>query len=186
VRAEQAIENATIEMIVGTLVGVAVGVLAKDPGSAIGAEELARMAALRSLMKYTREQEGVADQTAFRLLEATGQAPDGMVSFFKVLQRQEALSTALQDPFLRSHPLTSSRIDAAEAAAARSPFAGKPDTAEMMMRHQRMLAKLNGYLKPFSQVMTLYPKSDQSVPARYARHRALSRLAHGRGRRRDG
>ena len=148
VRAEQAIENATIEMIVGTLVGVAVGVLAKDPGPAIGAEELARMAALRSLMKYTREQEGVADQTAFRLLEATGQAPDGMVSFFKVLQRQEALSTALQDPFLRSHPLTSSRIDAAEAAAARSPFAGKPDTAEMMMRHQRMLAKLNGYLKP--------------------------------------
>lgn len=175
VRAEQAIENATIEMIVGTLVGVAVGVLAKDPGPAIGAEELARMAALRSLMKYTREQEGVADQTAFRLLEATGQAPDGMVSFFKVLQRQEALSTALQDPFLRSHPLTSSRIDAAEAAAARSPFAGKPDTAEMIMRHQRMLAKLNGYLKPYNQVMTLYPKSDQSVPARYARAIALYR-----------
>jgi len=45
-----------------------------------------------------------------------------------------------------------------------------------MMRHQRMLAKLNGYLKP-NQVTKLYPKSDQSVPARYARAIALYRVS---------
>ena len=135
------------------------------------------MIALRNLMTYSRAQEGAADQTAYRLLEATGQAPDGMVSFFRVLQRQEALSTEHQDPYLRSHPLATSRIDAAEAAVARSAFAGKPNSAEMMMRHQRMLAKLNGYLKP-NQVTKLYPKSDQSVPARYARAIALYRTSH--------
>ena len=175
VRAEEAIENATIEMIVGAVVGAAVGVLAKDGKPAIMTQEMARMIALRNLMTYSRTQEGAADQTAYRLLEATGQAPDGMVSFFKVLQHQEVLSTEQQDPYLRSHPLTSSRIDAAEAAVARSAFAGKPDSPEMVMRHQRMLAKLNGYLKPFTQVMTLYPKSDHSVPARYARAIALYR-----------
>jgi predicted Zn-dependent protease len=175
VRAEEAIENATIEMIIGAVVGAAVGVLAKDGKPAVMTQEMARMIALRNLMTYTRAQEGVADQTAYRLLEATGQAPDGMVSFFKVLQHQEALSTEQQDPYLRSHPLTSSRIDAAEAAVVRSAYAGKPDTPEMMMRHQRMLAKLNGYLKPYTQVMTLYPESDRSVPARYARAIALYR-----------
>lgn len=177
-RIDEAVENATIEMIVGTLVGVAAGVLTGDPGPAIGAQELSRMIALRDLMTYTRAQEGAADQAAYRLLEATGQAPDGMASFFKVLQRQEALSTELQDPYLRTHPLSSSRVDSADAAVARSAFAGKPDSPEMMMRHQRMLAKLNGYLKQYSQVMALYPKSDQSVPARYARAIALYRKSN--------
>ena len=110
VRVDEAIENATIEMIVGTLVGVAAGVLTGEPGAALSAQELARMIALRNLMTYTRAQEGAADQAAYRLLEATGQAPDGMVSFFKVLQHQEALSTEQQDPYLRSHPRTSSRV----------------------------------------------------------------------------
>ena len=177
VRAQEAIENATIETIIGALVGVAVGVLTGEGGPAIAAEESIRMMALRNLMTYSRAQEGVADQTAYRLLEATGQAPDGMASFFRVLQRQEALSTERQDPYLRSHPLATSRIDAAEAAVARSAFAGKPNSPELMMRHQRMLAKLNGYLKP-NQVATLYPKSDQSVPARYARAIALYRTSH--------
>ena len=177
VRVDEAIENATIEMIVGTLIGVAAGVLTGEPGAALSAQELARMIALRNLMTYTRAREGAADQAAYRLLEATGQAPDGMVSFFKVLQRQEALSTEHQDPYLRSHPLATSRVDAAEAAVARSAFAGKPDSAEMMTRHQRMLAKLNGYLKP-NQVTKLYPQSDQSVPARYARAIALYRTSH--------
>jgi predicted Zn-dependent protease len=177
VRAQEAIENATIETIIGALVGVAVGVLTQEGGPAIAAEESIRMMALRNLMTYTRAQEGAADQTAYRLLEATGQAPDGMAAFFRVLQRQEALSSAQQDPYLRSHPLTSSRIDAAEAAVARSAFAGKADSPELMMRHQRMLAKLNGHLNP-NQVAKLYPKSDQSVPARYARAIALYRDSH--------
>lgn len=174
-RIDEALENATIDMIIGTLVSVAIGVLAEDPAPAAAAQGAAQMVALRNLMKHTQNEERAADQAAFRLLEATGQAPDGMLSFFKVLQRQEALSTGRQDPYLRTHPLTSSRVDSAEAAVARSSHAGEPDSPEMMMRHQRMLAKLNGYLKQHSQVMALYPKSDRSVPARYARAIALYR-----------
>jgi predicted Zn-dependent protease len=176
VRIDEAVEAATIEMIVGALVSVAVGVLTKDPAATVGGQQLAQSIALRNLMTHTRTQEAAADQAAYRLLEATGQAPDGMVSFFKILRRQEALSTDRQDPYLRTHPLTSSRIDAGDAAVVRSPYAGKPDPAEMMVRHQRMLAKLNGYLKPL-QVATLYPESDQSVPARYARAIALFRTS---------
>ena len=176
-RAEEPIENATIEMIAGVLVGVAVGVLAKDGGAAVAAKEAAQMMALRDLMTYSRVQEGAADQAAFSLLEKTGQSPAGLVSFFRVLIRQEALSTMQQDPFLRSHPLTQSRIDAAEAAVARSPYAGKTDSPEMLLRHQRMLAKLNGYLQPTSRALVLYPESDRSVPGRYGRAIALYRAS---------
>ena len=177
VRAEEAIENATIEMIIGALVGAAVGVLTEEGAPAIAVQDFSRMMALRNLMKYSRAQEGAADQTAYRLLDTTGQAPDGMASFFRVLQRQEVLSAEHQDPYLRSHPLATSRIDAAEAAVARSAHAGKPDSPEMTIRHQRMLAKLNGYLKSFNQIAKLYPQSDQSVPARYARAIALYRAS---------
>ena len=176
-RIDEAVENATIEMIIGALLGAAVGVLVEDPAAVVVGQGTAQMIALRNLMKHTQNEERAADQTAFRLLEATGQAPDGMASFFRVLQRQEALSTERQDPYLRTHPLTSSRVDSAEAAVARSSYAGKSDSPEMMMRHQRMLAKLNGHLKKLTQVMALYPKSDRSVPARYARAIAFHRAS---------
>jgi predicted Zn-dependent protease len=177
-RADEAIENATIEMIAGILAGIAAGVVARDPGPAVVVGSAARMMALRDLMQYTREQEGVADQAAYRLLERTGQSPAGLLSFFKLLERQEALSSAQQDPFLRSHPLTQSRIDAAEAAVARSPYANRADSPEMLLRHQRMLAKLNGYLLPMSRVMAMYPQvGPQRAGALRACDRVLPRLA---------
>ena len=49
VRAEEAIENATIETIIGTLVGVAVGVLTGDARPGVGAPNWRRMIALRNL-----------------------------------------------------------------------------------------------------------------------------------------
>lgn len=166
---DEAIENATIETIIGVLVGVVIGATTGEGAPAVATVEAARMMALRDLMTYSRVQEGAADQAAYRLLEATKQSPAGMASFFRTLSHQEALSTSQQDPFMRSHPVTSSRVDAAEAALARSPYAARQDSPEMLLRHQRMLAKLNGYLLPRGQVMALYPETDQSVPARYAR-----------------
>ncbi|MBA4098536.1 MAG: hypothetical protein C0484_17450 [Rhodospirillum sp.] len=100
-----------------------------------------------------------------------------MVDFFRVLARQEALSAINQDPYMRTHPLTTSRVDAAEAALKRSPYADAKDSPELMMRHERMLAKFIGYLDPLSRVMITYPEKDQSVPARYARAIAYFRAS---------
>jgi predicted Zn-dependent protease len=174
-RIDEAIENATIEAIIGLIAGVAIGVASGNGGAGAGAATLGQSIAQRNLFQYTQAQEGAADQAGYTLLERTEQSPRGLVQFFKLLARQEALSSSSQDPYLRTHPLTRNRIDASEAALARSPFAEKADSPEMLMRHQRMLAKLNGYLEPFGQVMNLYPQKDISVPARYARAIALYR-----------
>lgn len=176
-RAKEEIENRTIEAIIGLLAGVAVGVATGNAGAGMGTATLGQSIAQRDLLQYSQAQEGSADQAAFRLLNATQQSPKGMVDFFRTLSRQEALSTINQDPYLRTHPLTTSRIDAAEAALQRSPYANVTDSPEMMQRHQRMLAKLNGYLLPLARVMTMYPEKDQSVPARYARAIAYFRIS---------
>ncbi|HEX6093482.1 MAG TPA: M48 family metalloprotease, partial [Dongiaceae bacterium] len=176
-RQKEELENRTIEAIIGLLAGVAIGVASGSAEAGVGTATLGQSIALRNLLQYTQAQEGAADQAAFGLLEATHQSPKGMVEFFRLLARQEALSAINQDPYMRTHPLTTSRVDTAEAALQRSPYADATDSPELMMRHQRMLAKFTGYLEPLSRVMTMYPEKDQSVPARYARAIAYFRAS---------
>jgi predicted Zn-dependent protease len=176
-RRKEELENRTIEAIIGLLAGVAIGVASGNGAAGVGAATLGQSIAQRDLLQYSQAQEGAADQAAFRLLEATQQSPQGMVDFFRMLVRQEALSEINQDPYMRTHPLTTSRVDAAEAALQKSPYADRKDPPERMARHERMLAKLNGYLEPLSRVMTMYPEKDQSVPARYARAIAYFRVS---------
>jgi predicted Zn-dependent protease len=176
-RQKEELENRTIEAIIGILAGVAIGVASGSPEAGVGTATLGQSIAQRNLLQYSQAQEGAADQAAFGLLQATRQSPKGMVDFFRVLSRQEALSAINQDPYMRTHPLTTSRVDSAEAALRASPYADAKDPPDLVERHQRMLAKLNGYLEPLSRVMSIYPEKDQSVAARYARAIAYFRVS---------
>ncbi len=176
-RQKEELENRTIESIIGILAGVAIGVATGSGEAGVGAATLGQSIAQRNLLQYSQAQEGAADQAAFGLLEATHQSPKGMVDFFRVLARQEALSAINQDPYMRTHPLTTSRVDSAEAALRASPYADAKDPPELVERHERMLAKLIGYLEPLSRVMTKYPEKDQRVAARYARAIAYFRAS---------
>jgi predicted Zn-dependent protease len=176
-RQKEELENRTIEAIIGILAGVAIGVASGSGEAGIGAATLGQSIATRNLLQYSQAQEGAADQAGFALLQATHQSPKGMVDFFRVLARQEALSSINQDPYLRTHPLTTSRVDSAEAALRASPYADAKDPPELIERHERMLAKLIGYLEPLGRVMSKYPETDQSVAARYARAIAYFRVS---------
>jgi predicted Zn-dependent protease len=52
---------------------------------------------------------------------------------------------------------------------AQSPWGKVPDPPDWTRQHNRMVAKLAGFLWSFQQVMIKYPLSDNTVPARYAR-----------------
>src|SRR3546814_3865132 len=92
------------------------------------------------------------------------------------LSGQEVLLTNNQDPYLRTHPLTQDRIDFLRHAMQESPYADKPTDPELVRLHNRMRAKLIGFLQPMSQVLQSYPESDKSLPARYARAIAYYRV----------
>ncbi|MEO3430750.1 M48 family metalloprotease [Pelagibius sp. CAU 1746] len=132
--------------------------------------------ALRGLLQYTRTQENSADQAAVSLLRATRQSPRGLMEFMEKLSGQEVLLTNNQDPYLRTHPLTQDRIDFLRQALRESPYADSPPDQDLVRMHDRMRAKLIGFLNPLNQVLRSYPTSDASLPARYARAIAYYRV----------
>lgn len=146
--------------------------------SAVGAAVLSggQDVALRGLLQYSRTQETSADQAAVSLLRATEQSPKGLMEFMDSLSGQEVLLTNNQDPYLRTHPLTQDRIDFLRQAMQESPYANKPADPELVRLHNRMRAKLIGFLEPLNQVLRQYPLNDTSLPARYARAIAYYRV----------
>ena len=146
--------------------------------SALGAAVLSggQDVALRGLLQYSRTKETSADQAAVSLLRATEQSPKGLMEFMDSLSGQEVLLTNNQDPYLRTHPLTQDRIDFLRQAMQESPYANKPADPELVRLHNRMRAKLIGFLEPLDQVLRQYPLSDTSLPARYARAIAYYRV----------
>jgi len=155
-------------------IGAAIATGEGAAGAAVlsGGQDLA----LRNLLQYTRTQENSADQAAVTLLKATQQSPKGLLEFMESLSGQEVLLTNNQDPYLRTHPLTQDRIDFLRHSMSQSPYANKPVDPELVRLHDRMRAKLIGFLNPLSEVLRSYPESDNSIPARYARAIAYYRV----------
>ena len=125
--------------------------------------------ALKGLLRFTRSQEGAADQSAVSYLKATEQSPEGLAAFMETLSGQEALLVENQDPYLQTHPLSQDRVAFFRRAVETSPYKDTPPDPELVRLHQRMVAKLSGFLEPKRLVLRRYPKEDRSLPARYAR-----------------
>ena len=152
-----------LSMILGSAAVIAG---APDAGAAIlgGGQSMAQ----RSFLAYSRGHEGAADQAAMTYLDRTKQSAKGLLNFMGKLESNELLISASRDPYLLTHPLTRERIDALEAHVARSPYSALKDDPRLVAMHERMQAKLIGFLSP-GQALRLYKKTDTSVPARYAR-----------------
>ena len=100
----------------------------------------------------------------------------GLLQFFQILQGEELLSGARQDPYLRTHPLTAQRIEYVRNHAERSRYSDVPDTAENIERLRRIKVKLGAFTSHPSATLSAYPEKDQSVLARYARAIAYYRI----------
>ncbi len=65
-----------------------------------------------SMLKYSRTQELRADTLGVTYAYRAGYNPEGMLTFFKKLQKiEESSSSSTTIPFLRSHPNTADRIE---------------------------------------------------------------------------
>lgn len=171
---QEALRDASVQSILSFVLGAAVTLAGQgQAGQAIvaGGQQVAE----RSFLKYSRVQESSADQAALTFLDRTGQSARGLMEFFEKLGDQEALLTANQDPYVRTHPLNRERIETVRAHVADSRFSNATDSPEMLMAHARMRAKLYAFLKNPVETFRHYPKTDHSVPARYAQAIAYHR-----------
>ncbi len=167
-RTQDALRHASAQSIMAFVLGTAAAIAGQGAaGQAIiaGGSQVAQ----RSFLKYSRVQEGSADGAAIAMLEQTGQSAQGMLTFFDNLGDQEALLTASQDPYVRTHPLTRNRVDAIRAHVEGSRFSNAKERPLFVERHARMKAKLTGFLDSAVTAFRTYPPTDNSLPGRYAR-----------------
>lgn len=167
-RTQDALRDASAQSILTFVLGAVAAVAGQGgAGQAIiaGGSQIAQ----RSFLKYSRVQESSADQAALSMLDQSGQSAKGMLSFFDKLGDQEALLTASQDPYVRTHPLTRDRVDTIRAHVARSPNSNAAERPLFVERHSRMRAKLIAFLNAPTTTFRKYPASDNSLSSRYAR-----------------
>ena len=176
-RLEGALSDAQDQAMIGSIIGLAVGVLTGQAAAGAAGSMKAQDIALKSLLKFSRTQERSADQVATNLLTSTHQSGRGLMEFFEILKDQELLVRSRQDPYVVTHPLTEDRISFVRNYVEQSPYSDVPDASELMLAHRHMVAKLKGFINPPSQTLNEFKADDGSVPARYARAVALYRDA---------
>ncbi len=168
VRGREALEQASYESILGTIIGVGAAVASGQAGAAGAGSLAANSVAQRRFLAKTRTFESSADQAAITSMERSNMNPEGLLTFMRKLEGQELVPASQQSEYVRSHPLTRNRITRIEAKVNGSNNKDKALPAEWTAQHQRMKAKLLGYIRP-EQVAWVYDTNDQSIPAMYAR-----------------
>lgn len=168
VRTRDALTGASAVSIASFILGVGAAI-AGQPDVGIGILAGGGQVAQRNYLLYSRTQEASADQAAVNYLDTIGESAEGLLEVLHSFGNQESLNAVNQDPFVRSHPLSRDRIAAIERRVAESPFAGKPQPADLVEAHLRMQGKLYGFVKSPAQTLRKFPPSDTSIKARYAR-----------------
>ncbi len=175
------IDSASTERIIGMLLGAAAAV----GGSAAGVQGAGQMGqgiiigtqgvAQRRFLSYQRAMEATADQSGLRYLAATGNDPSGMLNLFQRMGNESLAMVADADPYLFSHPMPLDRIRNLELEAKKSPKFNSAEDPGQKLRYELVKAKIIGYMQGPQRVFQRYPKSNTSLPARYARAVAMYR-----------
>lgn len=168
VRGREALKQASYESILGTIIGIGTAVATGNAGAAGAGSSAGSTVATRRFLAKTRTFESSADQAALTSMKRADMNPKGLLSFMKKLEGQELLPASQQSEYVRSHPLTTNRINSIEAGVQKSGNQDKQLPKEWVNQHTRMLAKLMGYTHP-ERVAWSYDDKDQSIAANYAR-----------------
>ena len=90
---------------------------ASNPDLGIATAAAVQGLGIQSQLNFTRTNEQEADRVGMQFLARAGFAPTGMPNFFKRLLRKNLYHQGAVPEFLRTHPLTTSRIADSEARA---------------------------------------------------------------------
>ena len=171
-------QGAATKITILSLVLAAAAAVAGAGDAAMGVLLAGQQAAMGNFLSFTRAQESSADLAGASYLSAAGINGQGSLDFFKKLGNQEfRLAIPQEDSYGRTHPLSSERIASLEQVYRADPAWQRKTDPALEARFQRVKAKLIGYIDP-RRATTLYPESDQSIPAHYARAYAYHRGAY--------
>ena len=153
-RALEAMKNASIETIIAEAIALGASVAGGSAAPMIAAAGQGQ----RAYMSFSVAQEATADHAAMKFLDRSGQSSRGLLKFFEILQADEPLSGEPTDPWARTHPLTSERIEYLRHHVEDSPYSNAPDPPQFVTLLKQVQLKLHAFLDDPSATLRAYPR----------------------------
>lgn len=156
-------EMNNLSLLSAALAGTA-GILSGRADAAFAIMLGGQSSALNKFVHYRANEERAADETAVKLLKATGQSPKGILEFMKKIAKQNSLSGREETPYFRTHPMTPERIDFFEKAAEENNL---PTTSKYDSDFTRAKIKLKAYLDNPKAMITELKKCAEKTDCQY-------------------
>lgn len=160
--------------------GVGLMVAGGNPSLGAGVMAGASGIARQSLLSFSRDEERMADDMGINLMVRAGFAPDGFLAVFEQMHEQTAHLESKVNPNAMNHPLTAERLKNVRDRLQSADIKNRtfvPDDKETLHKYELVRAKLVGYLSDDTQIKALYPYSNKSDAAIYAR--AIANMRRG-------
>src|SRR3990167_8054314 len=167
-RGIDAYEKALLQNLLGTLGGVLATAAGRpDAGVAImmGAQDMAE----KGMLKFSRTQEGSADQGSVRFLDSLGYSSRGALEFMEILRKDDLLSEQYLDPYVQTHPLISERLDFFRSHLSKSPYAKANLPQGFEENFKRIQVKIAAFTQSPAKTFARFKPTDTSLLARYGR-----------------
>lgn len=167
-------KRAMIIQALGVGLMLAGGNASLGAGMVAGAGGVAR----QSLLSFSRDEERIADNMGVDLMLRANQNPDGFLEVFTQMNEMSEHIESKINPNSINHPLTSERLNNVRQKLAKINVKKMPhDGQKTIYEYNMVRAKLVGYLDTEERVRALYPSSDKSDAAIYAR--AIANMQRG-------
>jgi predicted Zn-dependent protease len=159
--------------ILSLLLGAA-AVAAGSPDAGMAILMAGQRAAIGKYLAFSRSQESSADAAGVRFVNQAGISGKGMIEFFKKLENQMHrygyyTSNPEVDPMAQTHPMSAERMATMMQDLTNQPAWNKKTDPGLEVRFKRVQAKLRGYVNEPKETLRIYPPSNQTLYAHYAR-----------------
>ena len=159
--------------------GVGLMVAGGNPSLGAGVLAGASGVAQQSMLSFSRDEERIADDMGLKLLVKAKLDPKGFVQVLEQMGEMTSVLESKVNPNRINHPLTSERLNNVKTQIKNIDsdyVASNAPTKKQQEEFKLVQAKLIGYLDSPDRVSSLYPKSNKSDAAIYARSIALMQV----------
>ncbi len=166
--------------LLSLLAGVGAVLAGAPPEAGLGLFGVGMQAGVANFLSFNRDQEASTDLAGARYLSGSDISGRGMITFFERLRSFEirrGYSQADEAAYGRTHPLSGDRVATLRELLEQDAAWAQPDDPQMQDRFIKVRAKLYGFLAEPRRTLSMYPETDQSVEARYARAYAFHKDA---------
>ena len=157
-----------------------IGLMAAGGEPSLGAGVLAGAGgvATQGMLSFSRDEERMADNMGLDLMRRAGYDPAAFVQVFEQMHEITGAAESKINPNRINHPLTAERLKNVREYIAAHPGKYKSANTKYAAEYELVRAKLIGYLETPARIADLYPASDKSTGAVYAR--AISDMRGGK------